>query len=278
LFADDAVVCATWSYVEEEENMPALRHKNEVIVAYVTTGARLKFYTYLDALKERAIHCDTDSVIYIQKCGQPPAVTCGDKLGDMTNEVESNEYIEEFVSGGPKNYAYKTSKKKTVCKVRYITPKYATAQLVNYKSIRDIIFGNDATDVITVRTERKINRKKRKGEGSSPSSAGVATLVSEPEEKIRRLSFHKRRRLDDFDSVRFGYIKGEQSGSANLMNVFKHRFTCIISGPSGCGTTSFCLRLIANTDTLCTVSNFRDIVWCFSVDSAIPHEQLAGAG
>jgi hypothetical protein len=76
----------------------------------VTTGARLKLYTYLDALKERAIYCDTDSVIYIQKCGQPPAMTCGDKLGDMTNELRSDEYIED--------YAYKTSTKKTVCKVR----------------------------------------------------------------------------------------------------------------------------------------------------------------
>jgi hypothetical protein len=53
-------------------------------------------------LKERAIYCDTDSVIYIQKCGQPPAVTYGDKLGDMTNELGTDEYIEEFVSGAPK--------------------------------------------------------------------------------------------------------------------------------------------------------------------------------
>jgi len=33
-------------------------------------------------------------------------VTCDDKLGDMTNELGSDEYIKEFVSGGPKNYAY----------------------------------------------------------------------------------------------------------------------------------------------------------------------------
>jgi KaiC/GvpD/RAD55 family RecA-like ATPase len=62
------------------------------------------------------------------------------------------------------------------------------------------------------------------------------------------------------------------------MIVFKHPFTCIISGPSGCGKTSFCIPLIANLDRLCTVSDFRDIVWCFSEDSAIPHKQLAGAG
>jgi hypothetical protein len=162
LFAGDEVVWVTWRYVEEEENMPVLRHTNEVIGACVTTRARLKLYTYLDALKENAIYCDTNTVIYIQKCGQPPTMTCGDKLGDMKNELEPDEYIEEFVSGGPKNYAYrtvnsKTKEKKAVCKVRGITLNYAAAQLVNFDSIRDMILGIDAPDVITVRTERKSN-------------------------------------------------------------------------------------------------------------------------
>jgi hypothetical protein len=73
--------------VEEESNMPVLRHTDEIIGVYMTTWARLKLYTYLDALKEKAIYCDTDSVIYIQNCGQPSAATCGHKLGDTTNEL-----------------------------------------------------------------------------------------------------------------------------------------------------------------------------------------------
>jgi len=62
------------------------------------------------------------------------------------------------------------------------------------------------------------------------------------------------------------------------MNVFKHPFICMIIGPTGCGKTSFCVRLIANLDKLCAVSDFHDIVCCFSEDSAIPGEQLAGTG
>ena len=136
LFADDEVVWVTWKYAEEE-NMPVLRHTNEVIGAYVTMRARLKFYTYLDSLKEKAIYCDTDSVIYIQKCGQPPAVTCGDKLEDMINELGPDEHIEDFVSGCPKIYAFKivnarTKEKKTICKVRGITLNYAISHLVNF--------------------------------------------------------------------------------------------------------------------------------------------------
>jgi hypothetical protein len=161
-FAGDEVVWVTWRYVEEEENMPVLRHTNEVMVAYVTTGARLKLYTYLDALKERAIYCDTDSVIYIQKCGQPPA----EKLRDLTNEFGPDEYIQEFVSGGPKYYAFKlvnarTSETKSVCKVLGITLNYSAAELVNFDSIRVLILGTEA-EVITVRTDRKTKCKMRR--------------------------------------------------------------------------------------------------------------------
>jgi hypothetical protein len=105
LFAFDTVVFVTWKYAKREENMLFLRHTNEVVGAYVTTGARLKLYDYLNALKEKAIYFDKDSVIYVQRCGQTPAVTWAYRLGDMTNEFGSGEYIEEFESGGPKNYA-----------------------------------------------------------------------------------------------------------------------------------------------------------------------------
>jgi len=42
LFAGDEGVWVTWKYVEEEENMLVLRHKNEVVGACVMTGGRLK--------------------------------------------------------------------------------------------------------------------------------------------------------------------------------------------------------------------------------------------
>ena len=204
--------------------MPVLRHTNEVIGAYAMTEARLKLDTYLDALKERAIYCDTDSVVYIQKCGRPPTVACGDKLGDMTNELGSDEYIEEFASGGSKNYTFrtvnvKTLEKKTVCYVRGITLNYASAQLVNFDSIRDMILITGAKDVITVRTGRKIKRKVRKCDGSGLSGTDTVIIVSEPAEKVYRVSFHKRRRIDNFDSVPFGYVKDGQSCSTSLSTI-----------------------------------------------------------
>jgi len=117
-----------------------LRHTNEVIGAYFTAGARIHLYRYLDRLGENSIYCDTDSVIYIQPRDEPELIETGDKLGDMTSELRPTQYVSEFVSGGPKNYAYRvidtvTGQSDTVCKVRGITLNYNTKQLVYFEVI-----------------------------------------------------------------------------------------------------------------------------------------------
>ena len=119
MFASHSVVWASWRYASEEQ-VPSLRHTNEVVGAYVACGGRLHLYDYLDRLGERALYCDTDSVIFVQKDGEPPLIQCGDARCEMTSELKGTEFISEFVSGCPKNYAYKlcdsvTGEKKTVC-------------------------------------------------------------------------------------------------------------------------------------------------------------------
>jgi len=101
-----------------------LPHSNEAIASFVTAGARLHLYGYLDKLKEHALYCDTDSVIFVQPRDEVALLQSGDCLGAMTSELKTGEFICEFVSGGPKNYAYKsinsvTGEEKTVCKVRH---------------------------------------------------------------------------------------------------------------------------------------------------------------
>jgi ABC-type dipeptide/oligopeptide/nickel transport system ATPase subunit len=57
---------------------------------------------------------------------------------------------------------------------------------------------------------------------------------------------------------------------------FKHPFTCIISGPTGSGKTSFCVKFLLNLDSLCTETNFDGgINWCYSEEKAVPSQQLA---
>ena len=142
----------------------------------------MQLYRYLDTLQDKALYCDTDSVIYVQPKGEPPLIETGDNLGAMTSELKPDEYIAEFVGAGPKNYAYRTrnpatGEGKTVCKIRGITLNYNASQLVNFDTIKEIILKGDEEETVTVHTEKKIKRKRGRGE-----SVG---LISLPNPKIR---------------------------------------------------------------------------------------------
>jgi hypothetical protein len=207
IFASDEAVWASWRFAAEEK-LPSLRYTNEVIGAYVPTGARLLHYKYLDLLQETALYCDTDSVWYIQDESDSRLIECGDNLGDMTNELKPGEYIDEFVNGGPKNYAYKiynrdvTKEPKTVCKVRGITLNYNTSQSVNFDVIKGMIL-NGEPDMVMVSTDKKIKREMK---GRTEGRCAGISLITEPEENMYRISFLKRRRLNDNTSVPLGYI------------------------------------------------------------------------
>jgi tRNA A37 N6-isopentenylltransferase MiaA len=57
---------------------------------------------------------------------------------------------------------------------------------------------------------------------------------------------------------------------------FKHPFTCIVSGPTGSGKSSFCINLLQNLDSLCVEQNFDGgIMWCYSQTTVILSQQLA---
>ena len=83
----------------------------------------------------------------------------GDYLGELTDELKG-EYIVEFVSGGPKNYAYKTNTDKETCKVRGFTLNFTNSQLFNLNAVKSIVTEGD--QIITVTNPSKICRDKRK--------------------------------------------------------------------------------------------------------------------
>ena len=198
IFPNDDVVWLSWKYTQD--NIAVGKNVNVAVAAYVTTGARLKLYEYLEQLGESVLYCDTDSVIYIHTVGKTQKISTGDYLGDLTNELEEfgvGSYIEEFVSGGPKNYAFSvfcpsTGKRTTKCKVKGITLNYENSKIVNFTSLRKMIL-EDNTPVY-VYNPRKIKRKHG------------AVVVSEPEGKQYKVVFKKRRLMHDFNSLPYGYI------------------------------------------------------------------------
>ncbi|KAJ8914412.1 hypothetical protein NQ315_017506 [Exocentrus adspersus] len=165
--------------------------------AYVTTQARLKLYSSLEKLGDRVLYYDTDSVIYVSREGERDVPT-GSCLGEMTDELEgygAGSHIKEFVSGGPKNYAYKffaakDNEEKVTCKVKGISLNYAASQLVNFDTIKEMILS--PTEPVYI-TSKNIRRTKEH------------EVVTREETKIYKPLSTKRCFLDDHSSYPYGH-------------------------------------------------------------------------
>ena len=76
MFASDDVVWASSCFIAQEE-ISSLRCTNEVILVYVTEGVRLHSYAYLDILRECALYCDTESVLFVEQSEELVLVSTG---------------------------------------------------------------------------------------------------------------------------------------------------------------------------------------------------------
>ena len=161
------------------------------IATFTTCWARLKLYDALYKLNERVLYYDTDSLIFVSKEGyaEPPL---GDYLGDFTSELKPGEFITEFVSAGPKNYAYLTSNGTEVCKVRGFTLNYVNSKEVNFKCMLREVFGVEQ-DVYTVNPS-KICRDKRS-----------VKLYNKKEAKRYSMVYTKRVIRGDYCTVPYGF-------------------------------------------------------------------------
>lgn len=81
----------------------------------------------------------TRTVIYWEDEEDPeqPQPVMGDYLGDFTNELDRGDFITEFVSGGPKNYGYRTHNNKVECKVKGFRLNSEGKEQLNYQIMRD---------------------------------------------------------------------------------------------------------------------------------------------
>lgn len=166
---------------------------NVVIASFVTAQARIHLYNYLDKLNDRVLYCDTDSIIFVSRENEyePPL---GNYLGDFTNEIDpaDGDHIIEFVSAGPKNYAYKTDKCVTDCTVKGITFNYLASLEINFDSIKDIVCC-DREKIIKVPQDKFIRERE---------PFEIHTTV---QQKIYRYVFDKRVVKDDLSTLPFGF-------------------------------------------------------------------------
>lgn len=173
-------------YQYKEEFVEESGRTNVVIAAYTTAQARLKLYSYLEQLGARALCAEADSVVYTSRPGEwTPEL--GNYLGDITDEVPDNGII-EFVSGGPKNYAYKIARPDkdghmTIGKVRGITLNYKNALNINFDTIKDMVV-NNRDDVR--------NREGRLQDHQRPQEITCRTPRPRLHDSLRQKSHHAR--------------------------------------------------------------------------------------
>jgi hypothetical protein len=171
---------------------------NVFIATFTTCWARLKLYNVLQMLGERVLYFDTDSVIFVSRPGdQDPEV--GSFLGQLTSELDQNEHITEFVSGGPKNYAYRTTKKNHICKIRGFSLNCMNSQKLNFTSMLELVTGpkqtNEKKSGIMMVNPQKINRYKQQ-----------QVIYTRGEEKEYKIVYDKRViQRDTFDTLPYGY-------------------------------------------------------------------------
>ena len=201
---DFHILSEHFAQVEWEFNddfIPSDERTNIFIATFTTAHARLRLYSVLEKLNERVLYFDTDSVIYVTKPGQwePPL---GDYLGDLTSELcckdvdcsgcSDEHYITEYLSAGPKNYAYKVNSDYVQCKIRGFSLNYNNSQVLNFYSMKHIL--EDMQHKIVTVNQQKITREKLNHK-----------LVNRVEEKEYGLVYDKRIILENLDTVPYGY-------------------------------------------------------------------------
>jgi hypothetical protein len=159
---------------------------------FTTAYGRLHLYNELEKLGNRVLYFDTDSIIYIERPGEySPSI--GEFLGEFTDEISDNDYIDEFASAGPKNYTYKLkNSQKTVCKVKGFTLNSVASEVINFDSVKDLIL-NNREEKLGV-NQLKFTRDKK---GWTVSTHVINKLYS--------FVCDKRIILDDHDTIPYGY-------------------------------------------------------------------------
>ncbi|GBN27020.1 hypothetical protein AVEN_38542-1 [Araneus ventricosus] len=145
----------------------------------------------MDKLGEAVLYHDTDSIIYASNGKNDPPL--GNFLGDFTDELDG-EIITTFISGGPKNYAYRTSQGKTCCKVRGFTLNFQNNQSLNFESIKHLVCSLDRKATIPLNDAAKIIRDAKRRKVSNVQQT-----------KLYRIVYDKRVIKEDFSTLPYGY-------------------------------------------------------------------------
>ena len=181
------------SFTERDVYHSGNNKTNVIIAAFVTSLARLHLFDELQRLGDRVLYFDTDSIFYVSRPNEYEPVL-GDYLGQFTNEIspQKGNHIVEFVSAGPKNYAYKLDTGYTECTVKGITFNYLTSLSINFDHIKELVSQN-RNNIVEVPQQKFLRNKQN------------WSVKTEIVQKKYRYVYDKRIVLDDFTTLPYGY-------------------------------------------------------------------------
>jgi ribosomal protein S20 len=179
--------CFKDQYVENDHNT------NVFIAAFTTSNARLRLYKMLDYLGDKVAYYDTDGIFYIDDGTK--TVETGCLLGDWTDELKGKHII-NWVSTGPKSYAYIDNDLKEVCKIKGFYLNYENSQFINFKIMNKMV--KKECKGVTIVEENKITRDPK-----------TKNIVNKYQEKFFSFDYDKRiiNKINDehIDTLPYGY-------------------------------------------------------------------------
>lgn len=208
---------------------------NIYLAVFTTAYARIRLFKLIDRVKDRFVYCDTDSVIYELSPNAADNLPTGEFMGDLTSELDFGETIVDFVSGGPKVYAFKTSKNKCVVKIKGFQLNETNKAAFSFENLKTIV--SEFVSTHLDKTSGRVNQRKLADFASirkelfsehfqniSKSSA-IATrdaissfnankisrskmweLFRKAEQKMYTYNFDKRIVLSDYSTVPYGFV------------------------------------------------------------------------
>ena len=121
----------------------------------------------MEQLEDRALYCDTNSITYrhVEGMYNPPL---SELVGGMTDEL-GGTYITEYVSNGPKNYAYRAGDGKQVITVKGFTLNFVASQPLTFDVMKEMAISEQKEHII-VTESRKVRKDLKRRQINTLSS------------------------------------------------------------------------------------------------------------
>ncbi|KAF4529260.1 hypothetical protein B566_EDAN017701 [Ephemera danica] len=229
---------------------------NVAIAAYTTAQARLHLYSYLEKLQEKISYMDTDSILIKVKDGDTDIPETGVFLEDLTDELEPygpGSYIQEFVSGGPKNYTYSvyTPGKDTLSyciKIKGMTINSSNDTVLCFETLKNMICNN--APPINVTYPQTIHRNKQ------------FTVFTKPLTKKYQILCTKRRILTGTYIITSFFVIVHHDVVLETSIYF------VVAGSTGSGKSYFVFNFLKNIDIMVD-KKIIEVVWCYGADQIL---------